>query len=244
MISIVIPIYNAAPFLMRCVGSLQRFVSAPFQIILVDDGSTDGSSQLCDQLAIADDRIVVVHQPNKGVSAARNAGIAVAHGQWLWFVDADDYIVQEVPEPAEHATIVVMGCVWCENEQQTFMNASVNDIPYNTWRCIFRRDVIKRENLQFKVGRQYAEDQEFILKYTLADNEQQIEINSNYVYYYTIRKGSAITAENKKCKQLLDIVGVWFNVCCSAIRHKQICQKWILRELKRLFKSFIITLVR
>jgi len=244
MISIIIPVYNAAPFLMRCVKSLQRFVSAKFQIILVDDGSTDGSAQLCDQLALADNRIIVLHQQNKGVSAARNAGMSIAVGQWLWFVDADDYIIQNVSEPSEQTTIVFMGCVWYENEQSTFMNASVNEIPYNTWRCLFRRDKVEQEKLKFNIGRQYAEDQEFILKYMLADNDRQIEVNNNYVYRYTIRKGSAITSKNKKCKQLFDIIGVWFSILFSAIGQKKIFEMWILRELKRLGKSAIITLIR
>ena len=92
MISVIVPVYNVAPYLEKCVNSIIAQTYTNLEIILVDDGSTDGSAAMCDELANKDNRIVVIHQKNNGVSAARNVGLANALGQYISFVDADDYI--------------------------------------------------------------------------------------------------------------------------------------------------------
>lgn len=92
LISIVIPVYNVVRFLQDCVKSIQEQSYQNFEIILVDDGSSDGSSALCDSLARLDNRIVVVHQPNSGVSHARNKGIEISTGQYIMFMDSDDWL--------------------------------------------------------------------------------------------------------------------------------------------------------
>ena len=92
MISIIVPVYNVRDCLCRCVDSLLAQDYTDYEIILVDDGSTDGSSRLCDQLATDYAQIRVVHQSNSGLSAARNAGIKRAHGDYLTFVDSDDAV--------------------------------------------------------------------------------------------------------------------------------------------------------
>jgi len=92
MISVIIPVYNVAPYLQACVESVQRQTYKDLQIILVDDGSTDASGAMCDRFAAEDDRIEVVHQGNAGLSGARNTGLSKARGEYIAFVDADDYI--------------------------------------------------------------------------------------------------------------------------------------------------------
>ena len=90
-VSFVIPVYNVMPYLERCVMSLMRQTYKNLEIILVDDGSTDGSESLCDELATRDGRIRVIHKKNEGVSEARNTGIDNATGEYIIFVDSDDY---------------------------------------------------------------------------------------------------------------------------------------------------------
>lgn len=92
MISVVVPVYNCSSYIGRCVSSLTGQSYADLQIILVDDGSTDDTSAVCDSLAASDSRITVLHKPNGGVSSARNAGIAAARGEYITFADADDYV--------------------------------------------------------------------------------------------------------------------------------------------------------
>lgn len=96
-LSIIVPVYNAENWLRRCVDSLldQELPREDYEIILVDDGSKDGSPQICDDYSAAHPGTVrVIHQPNGGVSMARNQGIKVSHGEYLAFVDADDYVIQ------------------------------------------------------------------------------------------------------------------------------------------------------
>ena len=95
-LSIIVPIYNVAPYLRKCVDSLLAQDISNYEIILVDDGSPDECPQICDEYAATHSRIHVIHQENAGLSAARNAGIAVAQGEYIWFVDSDDYVEPNV----------------------------------------------------------------------------------------------------------------------------------------------------
>lgn len=97
-ISIIVPAYNAEAYLDECVESIIGQSYADIEIILVDDGSTDATPQLCDAWASKDKRIHVIHTDNRGLSAARNRGFANAMGEWVWFVDSDDYIAHDAVE--------------------------------------------------------------------------------------------------------------------------------------------------
>ena len=92
MISVIVPVYNVAAYLGECIDSILAQTYRELEIILVDDGSTDGSGEICDEYAAKDDRVRVIHQENRGVSAARNNGFEAAHGAFIGFVDADDWI--------------------------------------------------------------------------------------------------------------------------------------------------------
>jgi len=89
-VSVIIPVYNVEPYLERCVKSVVGQTYQELEIILVDDGSKDGSGKLCDKLADSDSRIKVVHQKNQGLSGARNTGIRQATGEYVVFLDSDD----------------------------------------------------------------------------------------------------------------------------------------------------------
>lgn len=92
LISVIIPVYNVEKYLRRCVESVMLQTYKDIEILLIDDGSTDGSGQICDELAYKDRRIHVFHKENGGVSSARNLGIERACGDYICFVDSDDWI--------------------------------------------------------------------------------------------------------------------------------------------------------
>lgn len=92
LVSVIVPVYNVKPYLRECFDSICRQSYRNIEIILVDDGSTDGSGELCDVLAASDDRTTVLRKENGGLSDARNAGLRIAQGDWISFVDSDDYI--------------------------------------------------------------------------------------------------------------------------------------------------------
>jgi len=90
-ISIIIPVYNVESFLRKCIDSILKQTYVNFECILIDDGSTDNCPVICDEYATKDPRVIVIHQKNSGVSSARNAGLSIARGEWIGFVDSDDW---------------------------------------------------------------------------------------------------------------------------------------------------------
>ena len=92
LISVIVPVYNVEKYLNKCIDSLILQTYQNLEIILIDDGSTDNSGEICNMYAKRDDRIVVLHKKNGGVSSARNAGLPLVHGKYISFVDADDYV--------------------------------------------------------------------------------------------------------------------------------------------------------
>ena len=115
LISVIVPVYNVEKYLKRCVASIQKQTYSYLQIILVDDGSTDSSGQLCDQLAKCDARIKALHKENGGLSSARNYGLDYADGDVIAFVDSDDYIHPKMYEQMmqamkeSHSDMVICG---------------------------------------------------------------------------------------------------------------------------------------
>lgn len=95
LISVIIPVYNVEEYLRECVDSVLKQTYEAFEIILVDDGSTDTSGDICDEYAEKEERVLVIHQKNQGLSGARNAGFASANGKYVYFLDSDDWILPE-----------------------------------------------------------------------------------------------------------------------------------------------------
>ena len=91
LISVIVPIYNVESFLGKCIKSIQEQTYSNIEIILVDDGSTDGSEVICDEFAQTDKRIKVIHKQNGGITSARKAGVNIAQGKYIGFVDGDTY---------------------------------------------------------------------------------------------------------------------------------------------------------
>lgn len=250
-LSVIIPVYNAEAYLEKCVESVMAFPCEK-EVILVDDGSKDHSSEIIDRLAISDGRLMVIHQENKGVSAARNAGLDVATGDYVWFVDSDDYVISQKTNTLYllpftfYPSMVIFGFVWEENGEAKSFGASKYEIPYNLWRCWFNRKAIEDARLRFTVGRKYAEDQEFILQFLLNCNINSgiTEAIDEPLYYYTLRPGSAMTKKGVKGKKICDVAAVLLKFFWQAISHGMITQKWVWREIKRMTKSLYVTIVR
>lgn len=96
LISVIVPIYNVEDYLKECIESIVNQTYKDLEIILVDDGSVDDSSKICDSYANIDSRIIVVHKENEGVSVARNVGISIANGEYIQFIDSDDYVESDM----------------------------------------------------------------------------------------------------------------------------------------------------
>lgn len=117
LVSVIVPVYNVEEYLGRCVDSILSQTYENLEVILVDDGATDSSGRICDHYAAQDHRVKVVHKENGGLSSARNAGIDVACGEWLEFVDSDDWIEPDavesmLQEALAHQVELVLGGRW------------------------------------------------------------------------------------------------------------------------------------
>lgn len=121
LVSVIVPVYNVEKYLSECIDSIRQQTYKNIEILIIDDGSTDGSANICDKFAQVDNRIKVIHKKNGGLSDARNVGICAASGEYLSFIDSDDYIESDMIEClynsciGHHADISICGRV-CEIE--------------------------------------------------------------------------------------------------------------------------------
>ena len=182
------------------------------------------------------------------MSVARNAGIGIAKGDWLWFVDADDYVetinnspftTEDLLHRLENADFVNLGFVWEENGKTDCFGAGEGEIPYNLWRCMFRRELVQKHKLRFTVGRKYAEDQEFIVRFLLSVHGCRVAAIPQIRYHYTLRPGSAMTRKGVKRKKVIDMLNVVLSMWTCAISHGHF-PKWIWHETKRMLKCVYV----
>ena len=142
-ISIIVPVYNVEPYLQQCISSILNQTYQNLEIILVDDGSTDRCPEICDGYAVLDKRIKVIHKKNGGLSDARNAGLAVASGEYIGFVDSDDWISSTMYEELIHAAegfeAEIACCDFVRIENQTILETR----KFGIKRRITGRDMIR-----------------------------------------------------------------------------------------------------
>ena len=133
LVSVIIPVYNVEDYLDRCVASVVGQTFQNIEVILVDDGSTDKSPEICDCWCAADPRVKVLHQTNQGVSAARNAGLRAASGVWILQVDSDDYIapyaVEWLLRAAENTSSDMVICDFVQGEDEAYSFVAGSEPP-------------------------------------------------------------------------------------------------------------------
>ena len=208
-ISIIVPVYNKEKYLKRCLESILNQTYQNLEIILVDDGSTDASPAIAGAFAEKDSRIVYIRQENSGVSAARNTGINAATGEFIGFIDSDDFIEPEMYEKlmapfVEQEGIDLTVCGYfnkkaftasedtrCSGEEaliQMFdLRKTLHFKPYN-WNKLFRASIIKEHNILFDTAVPYNEDAKFNFDYFLHIRDAYI---INYCgYHYVVNSGS------------------------------------------------------
>lgn len=227
-ISVVVPVYNVEKYLERCVKSILDQTHKELEILLVDDGSTDASGSLCDELGRADERIRVIHKANGGLSDARNAGLAVAEGEFVCFIDSDDWIepetLQKAVEAMEDADLVIWGYrkdfvdereeVLSYQEQkvdalltkgtgyQTLLLPGVLQESGYAWNKLYRLDHLRRGGHVFEKGLSLVEDAVF--NYPLFLELERIRlidvIGSHYVQRDRTTLGTAFYPNRMELK--------------------------------------------
>lgn len=202
-VSIIIPVFNAETYLSKCVDSVLDQSFSDWELILVDDGSRDRSGVICDEYEKKDARIIVFHKENGGVSSARNTGLAKAKGEWITFIDADDYIDKDYLSGIDGCSsdICIKSCLFLNNgEESVRQDLPLRDCNYThkfgvrlffskyialskistPWCKFFRRRVI--DNVTFEEGINIGEDSIFVLNCLKNCNSVQV-INKGKYYY-------------------------------------------------------------
>lgn len=200
-ISVIVPVYKAEEYLPRCVDSILSQSFTDFELILVDDGSPDNCGKICDEYAQKDSRVRVFHKPNGGVSSARNLGLDNAKGEWITFIDSDDYIEQgffsipkDTPEDLLIQNYKVLKNEECKifefekvvipySKKQSWINENiVKQICRVPWAKFFKNIIIKNNKLSFIEGVKIGEDSLFVYDYLHIAKSVKFLGVANYVY--------------------------------------------------------------
>lgn len=218
LISVIIPIHKVEKYLDKCVDSVTKQTYSNLEIILIDDESPDSCGKICDNWAKKDDRIVVIHKKNGGLSSARNAGLDICKGDYILFIDSDDYIELDMIEKMykniidNSSDVCICNYLWeytNKIKKKTFSNKKIVvdhdkifDFLYNeyslltivSWNKLYKKQLF--ENLRFPDGRIH-EDQ-YIICDILEQTEKVVYMLDEYFYHYVQRDGSIMSNFNMK----------------------------------------------
>ena len=221
--------YNVAPYLDECIASVINQTYQDWECILVDDGSSDGSADICDNWRKKDNRIIVIHQTNQGVSVARNHGIEVSHGEYITFIDSDDWIeptyLETMMAYCSEADLVVSGLIrdytdgnvviyqpkytkkFSINEEHADFYVGIDSMSllYAPHEKLYRTDIIKRYAINFKVGCNYGED--LMFNYQYLEYVNSIQTINIALYHY--RMGDNTLSTKLRPKQFEEDYGQW-----------------------------------
>lgn len=245
-VSMIIPCYNAGRYLSECLESVLAQNEGSFEVIVIDDGSTDNTLDVAQAYAMKDGRITVLHQDNQGVSAARNLGLSRATGEWVTFVDGDDLITPDMLSVMLDAVDEKTDMVVCAHE--TFGASSEVFWPQSHWyryrgermrraaalrliegdsvlniMCnkLHRRELIVRENLYLRKGIAIAEDALFNLEAVLCGNG--IKYVNKVTYRYRIHSRSATQA---RTKSEFDAHVRWFSAMREMLEQRHMMESY------------------
>lgn len=220
LVSVIVPVYNVEKYLKRCVNSILQQTYNNLEIILVDDGSKDSSGFICDLLAKQDKRVTVIHKLNGGLSSARNAGIDKANGEYIIFVDSDDWIeldtiyycISLCKKYSCNADIIQYNVIEINSQDTKFKNkkekikilhnreiinflmkeSTKTDKYFTACRCMYKTTIIKK--ILFEEGRI---NEDIPWKYRVL-NSSKTMIDSNQIKYYYFQNVGSITTEGLK----------------------------------------------
>lgn len=218
MVSIIIPCYNVEATIENTVNSVLNQSCKDWEIIAINDGSTDNSMSILEVLSSKDERIKVFNESNRGVAAARNLGILQAKGEWIYFLDGDDSVESNLVASIENVSIE-FGIVIFEFKQIKNNHSYQHKIKYeynilkhfllNQQRIhissfAIRQSIVKKYKLSFVEGTEYGEDIEYTVKCLACCNN--IKFIKNRLFTYTYREGSAISIKRYTFKRFTSVL--------------------------------------
>ena len=221
LISIIVPVYKVEPYLRRCLNSIIHQTYTNLEIILIDDGSPDNCPQICDEYAFQDNRIVVIHKENGGLSDARNAGTSIAKGEYIYYLDSDDELPLDAisvmagylnlypeveiiigkmhcPQNESLYSGQLFGSIYIFNSNKNFRSCfwdSRNQIPVNACNKLISRNFLIEKELYFKIG--IIHEDNLWMFFVVQKAKYVVCINQNtYIRY--LNSGSITTASSEE----------------------------------------------
>lgn len=211
-ISIIVPVYNVKKYLLRCIRSILNQTYKDFEVLLVDDGSTDGSGALCDKLKTKDSRIKVIHKENGGLSSARNAGLDIVSGKYVTFVDSDDYVSELYLEKLKELcknddnTICVVGTQIVKEKEYSSQkkNFRMYSVDGKDFEKLFLGDIAGDSSCAKLFPLKFFKNVRFIdgriledlgVTYKLFYQAERVMVSEEKLYYYYQRSGSIMNSD-------------------------------------------------
>ncbi len=217
--SVIVPVYNARNTLQACINSIIASTYPYWECLLIDDGSTDGSAEICDCLASTDSRIIVIHKPNGGVSSARNVGIKHSQNDLLTFIDSDDMIMPDMFEKiAEVASsdadlfftdfkivdsnseIYFNTYPWTNNKKESLRNYLIHSWPRVAWGAV-KRDLVLAKGIEYPENLTIFEDFHFMFRLILFAKEVKHIALPLYIYHVDNTNSITKTLSSERRKQ-------------------------------------------
>ena len=259
-VSIIVPVYNVERYLRECLDSIAQLKAFSWEAILIDDGSTDTSGKICDEYAKQDSRFRVIHQKNTGVSAARNAGLDAAKGDWIWFVDSDDSINPdfeisnlEVFDDADYVLFDMRKFHDGEELNPLGHQKSIlkcTDLSKNDFLCKYQCNHHQRlfykktwvmidhhQRLAFSLGTRVGEDLEFQYKY-LIRCQRPARLDA-VLYNYRLREGSATQDDNYRRKNVEDLPQVIERLLKWCKDENVKPEPWLEMRIQQMFQNLL-----
>lgn len=221
LISVVIPVYNVEQYLSKCIESVLNQTYRNLEVILVNDGSPDGSFKICEEYKLKDTRIKIINKDNGGLSDARNVGIENSSGNYITFIDSDDYIDDDYIDVlyktlisynadmsiASHKVIYAKKCInkatgekFCANSKEILEKILYDEgIDLSAWGKLYKKSLFN--DIKFPTGRLFEDS---ATTYRLIDASRKIAVNSKSIYNYVIRSNSI--SNEKFSEKKLDLI--------------------------------------
>ncbi len=255
LISIIVPVFNVEKYLPECLDSILNQTYSHLEIILIDDGSTDTSGQICDEYAAKDERVRVLHKSNEGLSAARNSGLDIAVGEYFCFVDSDDYVSRELCDRVmkaftdNDAQIISFGCKLVDdggkiigstesihntvlNREDALRELVTGNINNYYWNKVYKRHIF--DDIRCPAGRAW---EDLATMYKLFLKADSIYTLSEELYFYRQREGSISSVITESA--LVDIFSAKLNryehLKCIYPDIAQLCFMDLAKEALKLY---------
>lgn len=259
-ISIIVPVYKVEQYLHKCLDSILAQTFTDWECILIDDGSPDNSGAICDEYAQQDSRFRVIHQENKGSAEARNVGLDAARGEWIAFVDSDDWAepdyLMKFIKIAKNNTAEIVSCDYFRNKsvfsgfvgknsQEAIINIISGKALAFLWIKFFKKSLFDKFDIKFEKNFDVTEDVILCLK--LFEISQSIIHISEPLYHYNIENELSLTfsLDQNKIEQIIFVTDIIEKRFCDLVFYHAILQRkvitkmWILRMCSELHQEYI-----